>query len=142
MARHESNSFFVGTGHTSDENFQNIDGCKTEMIFSKIENEETHGLSHLKRSDDFPSSTKVDRMSTEMKKISDAPCGSFKGLKEDAWQCEEKNEDNNRKSHLLQLLDHRSLNSISTSKRRKSTAVKVSIKRTPHDEDEIIEFCK
>ncbi|XP_027096685.1 uncharacterized protein [Coffea arabica] len=140
MAQHENNSWF-GSEHRSDKNFQTIDCGKTEKFSSKVENEDENGISHSKGCYDFPSLTIADGISTEKKKIPNAPSWRFKGAKADPWQYEEKNVENHPKSHLPQLLDHCSLNSLSTSKRRRSTATKVAIKRTQQDEDETNEYC-
>lgn len=139
MAQYESNSCF-GSEHRGDKTFHNIDGGKTEKFCSKVENEGENGISHSKRCDDFPSLTNADGISTE-KKILDAPSWRFKGLKADPRQHEQKYAENFPRSHLPQLLDHCSLNSLSTSKRRKSTATKVAIKMTQQDEDETNEYC-
>ncbi|CAI9096523.1 OLC1v1032691C5 [Oldenlandia corymbosa var. corymbosa] len=133
MAKNESNSCFVECG-----TLQNVYGGKNEK--TKVDNEEVSIYNSSRTATSILISERADEVSLAKKKTVDELSESVKALKPDAFQHCGKTEEKDFKSLIPQLVNHGTLNSISTSKLGKPTAIKVTITSTLHDGDETTEF--
>ncbi|XP_027153006.1 uncharacterized protein LOC113753111 [Coffea eugenioides] len=99
---------------------------------------------------ELPCLAQTEELGTKRKKLLDRAYGSFSGLKEDKHEMEEKTQEHMLKSVLPRLVSSVSFNDkIITglsahpqSQRKKSTVIRLSIKRTSVDGEEPNEFCE
>lgn len=132
------------------ERFLKIDSGKTEKILNKDGLKEPNGFSRTSTKGYEPSCLgKADEFCSKRKKKLDRAYVSFNGLKEDLHDSEDKPQETVLKDGLPQLVPSVSFNDKiinasscgPQSQRRKSTVIRLSLKRTSVDGEETNEFC-
>ncbi|XP_016471392.2 uncharacterized protein LOC107793531 [Nicotiana tabacum] len=128
------------------EKYLKIDGSKTEKVLSKDVVQEPNGLAVVSAQDYDPSLGKGEDLGTKKKKNLDCAYASFKGVKKDKLQ--EKTQENVFKSVLPKLVSSLSFNDKTIcasnsgphSQVKKSTIIRLSLKRTSVDGEEKNEY--
>ncbi|XP_009778900.1 uncharacterized protein LOC107784941 [Nicotiana tabacum] len=129
------------------EKYLKIDGSKTEKVLSKDVVQDPKGLAVVSAQDYIPSLGKGEDLGTKKKKNLDRAYASFKGVKKDKLQ--EKTQEKVFKSVLPKLVSSLSFNDKTInasnsgphSQVKKSTIIRLSLKRTSVDGEEKNEFC-
>lgn len=130
------------------EKYLKIDGSKTEKVLSKDVVQDPKGLAVVSAQDYIPSLGKGEDLGTKKKKNLDRAYASFKGVKKDKLQ--EKTQEKVFKSVLPKLVSSLSFNDKTInasnsgphSQVKKSTIIRLSLKRTSVDGEEKNEFCE
>ncbi|KAK9276621.1 hypothetical protein L1049_006157 [Liquidambar formosana] len=131
------------------ESYLKIDGGKPDKFLSKDKYKESNGFTCLSTQGyEVSCLAKTDEVCNKRKKVVDDPYENCNGLKECKYDSEEKTQESNLKSCLPRLLPSVSFNeknppslSPSSSHRKKSAVIKLSLKRKSCDGDETTEFC-
>lgn len=154
VLQYETSSCFMDSKRTYKEyheRYLKIDNGKSEKHLSIDGVKEPNKYALVSTQGyEVPCLAQTEELGTKTKKLLDRAYGSFSGLKEDKHEMEEKTQENMLKSVLPRLVPSVSFNDkIITglsanpqSQRKKSTVIRLSIKRTSVDGEEMNEFCE
>ncbi|KAL3525901.1 hypothetical protein ACH5RR_014273 [Cinchona calisaya] len=153
VLQYETSSCFMDSKCTYKEyheRYLKIDNGKTEKLLNTDGGKEPNKFALISTQEyEVPCLTKTEEFGTKRKKLLDRAYESFRGVKEDKYDAEEKTQENMLKSVLPRLVASISfndkiinrLNANSHSQVKKSAVVRLSVKRTSVDGEETDEFC-
>lgn len=133
------------------ETYLKIDGAKTGKFLSKDGFKDSNGFALMSAQGyELACFGKAEEFSTKSKKMLDRSYGSFNCLNQDRNDFEDRTQENLLKSGLPRLVPSLSFNDkivnatslAQHSKKRKSTVIRLSFKRTSVDGDEFNGYCK
>ncbi|KAF5961800.1 hypothetical protein HYC85_003009 [Camellia sinensis] len=147
VLQYETSSCFVDNKLYKEcyERYLKIDGGKTEKLLSKDAFKDSNGFALINAQGyELACLGKAEEFSTKTKTKLDRSYGSFNSLKESKHDFEEKTQENFMKSGLPRLIPSLSFNDkiinatccTAQSQKRKSTVIRLSLKRTSVDAEE------
>lgn len=153
VIQYETSSCFVDNKLFKEyhETYLKIDGAKTGKFLSKDGLKDSNGFALMSAQGyELACFGKAEEFSTKSKKMLDRSYGSFNCLKQDRNDFEDRTQENLLKSGLPRLVPSLSFNDkivnatspAQHSKKRKSTVIRLSFKRTSVDGDESNGYCK
>ncbi|PQP97640.1 uncharacterized protein Pyn_18244 [Prunus yedoensis var. nudiflora] len=153
VLQYERSARFVDNGCKYEEyqSYMKIDGGKSDKITGKDERRESNRFSLISTQGyELSRLGKADEVCSKRKNILDHSYGSFKGLRENGRDSNEKIQDNALKSGLSRLAPSVSFNDkilsaqslVPQSQRKPSAVFRLSFKRRSCDAEETIEQCE
>ncbi|PQP97641.1 uncharacterized protein Pyn_18245 [Prunus yedoensis var. nudiflora] len=153
VLQYERSARFVDNGCKYEEyqSYMKIDGGKSDKITGKDERRESNRFPLISTQGyELSRLGKADEVCSKRTNILDHSYGSFKGLREDGRDSNDKIQDNTLKSSLSRLVPSVSFNDkilsaqslVLQSQRKTSTVFRLSVKRRSCDAEETIEQCE
>ncbi|KAL6994181.1 hypothetical protein U1Q18_012288 [Sarracenia purpurea var. burkii] len=153
VVQYETSSCFVDNKLYKEyhERFLKIDGVKKDKFLSKDGFKDSNGFRLISAQGyELACLGNAEEFSTKRKKMLDRSYGSFNGVKEDRHDAEEKTQESFLKSGFPRIVPSLSFNDkiinaaspTPQSQKRKSTVIRLSLKRTSVDGEDASEYSK